>query len=230
MRRIAILLAALISFSAQAQVGVHIPGDPRLQSVDYRPDGVTPIQGIVGYQIVVELAPDEVVRSIALGDSSAWHVNADKAGNRLFLKPTAAGVATNMTVVTDVRTYAFDLTVSADGTSAPYAIRFRYPDLTSSSPDDASFPTRPALGGYKLRGHHALWPTAISDDGVRTFIEWPADGPLPATYIRDTDGHETLANGYMRGRFYVLDSVDAHLVFRLDKRSARANRVMAEQQ
>lgn len=215
------LLFAATSLPAEAQFGVPGVSDPRLQSVEYRPDQVTNIHGTVGYQIVIELAPDEAVRSIALGDSSAWQVSADKAGNRLFLKPTAAGAATNMTVITDVRTYAFDLTVSEQGATSPYTVRFRYPDRADSHASQ----TGTVVGYYRLHGHRTLWPSAISDDGVRTFIGWPPDGPLPATYVRDSDGHETLANGYMRGAFYVLDSVDAHLVFRLDKRSARADRV-----
>lgn len=208
-----------------AQVGAAPEyGDPRLQVMDYRAGEVVPIHGVVGFQLSIELAPDEVVRTIALGDAGAWQASADKAGNRLFLKPLIEGVTTNMTVVTDVRTYAFELTGGdASGTVSPWTIRFRYP-ASERSIALASPAASGMIGRYRLTGDRNLRPAAISDDGVRTFIDWPAEVVLPATYIRDTGGRETLANGYMRGSFYVLDSVERHLVFRLDRRVARADR------
>ncbi|MEH3098725.1 TrbG/VirB9 family P-type conjugative transfer protein [Sphingomonas adhaesiva] len=218
------LLLALGGAAMAQQAPLTPPGDPRFQTFDYRPEQVVPVRGAVGYQLVIELAPDETVRSVALGDAGAWQVNADRAGNRLFVKPAGAGAATNMTVVTDVRTYAFDLTSSGEAGMVPYSIRFRYPNASGSDSSDQSTTPGTMVGFYRLHGHRTLWPTAISDDGTRTFIDWPADGPLPATYVRDAAGNERLANGYMRGKFYVLDSVDEHLVFRLDKRSARADR------
>src|SRR4029079_8232692 len=84
-------------------------GDPHLQVVDYVDGQIVQLHGAPGYQLMIELSPDEQVQSVALGDSGAGKVRVTKAGDRLFLKPTQAGVATNMTVVTSVRVYAFDL-------------------------------------------------------------------------------------------------------------------------
>ncbi|WP_242416506.1 TrbG/VirB9 family P-type conjugative transfer protein [Sphingomonas panni] len=220
-----ILLAALLAASpVAAQVMPMLGmGDPRLQSMDFRPDQVIRLTGAVGYQITVELAPDETVRSIALGDSSAWAASTDRGGNRLFLKALLADVATNMTVITDVRTYAFDLQGTADaGMTSPYLVRFRYPSVVANTSGDPVMGEM--TGSYLLRGDRALRPVAISDDGIHTYIEWPADALLPATYVGQADGSETLANGQMRGRYYVLDSVDTNLIFRLDKRVAKAKR------
>lgn len=198
-------------------------GDPRLQSIEYRPDQIVRLTGTVGYQLTLELAPDETVRSIALGDSGAWSASTDRSGNRLFLKALVADVTTNMTVITDVRTYAFDLEgVSEARPTSPYLVRFRYPSVATATSSDPAMGKM--IGAYYLRGDRRLRPTAISDDGTHTYIEWPTDALLPATYVRETDGRETLANGQMRGRFYVLDSVDTHLVFRLDKHIAKAER------
>ncbi len=226
-----LLLALSLATAAQGQVRPQPgPGDPRLQSIDYRPDQVVQVTGAVGYQIAIELAPDETVRSIALGDTGAWTATVDKTGNRLFLKALMANVVTNMTVVTDVRTYAFDLEGLAQAnTTSPYIVRFNYPSptMTGMYPMPGT-PAKKMTGAYRLRGDRALRPAAISDDGQHTYIEWPADVPLPATYIRESGGRETLANGYMRGQHYVIDSVEAHLVFRIDRQVARADRVALE--
>ena len=225
MRLGGLLLATLLAASPAVAQFMPEPGmgDPRLQSIDFRPDRVIRLTGVVGYQITVELAPDETVRSIALGDSSAWAASTDRGGNRLFLKALLADIATNMTVITDVRTYAFDLQGAADpGMTAPYLVRFRYPSVTASVSGDPVMGEM--TGSYLLRGDRRLRPVAISDDGIQTYIEWPTDALLPATYVRQADGSETLANGQMRGRYYVLDSVDANLAFRLDKRVAKARR------
>lgn len=225
MRLGGILLVTLLATTPAAAQVMPLPGmsDPRVQSIDFRADQVIRLTGAIGYQITVELAPDETVRSIALGDSSAWAASTDRSGNRLFLKALLADVATNMTVITDVRTYAFDLQGTADtAMTSPYLVRFRYPSVAANISSDPVMGEM--TGSYLLRGDRALRPVAISDDGIHTYIEWPADALLPATYVGQADGSETLANGQMRGRYYVLDSVDTNLVFRLDKRVAKARR------
>lgn len=212
-------------------------GDARIQTIEYRNSQVVRIRAAPGYQVTIELAPDERIESIALGDSSAWQVTANKAGNLLFVKPILTDVTTNMTVITDVRTYNFDLTGVAEVSGdLPYAIRFSYPGLSTVGPP--GMPQMPGMTGmpggaqtgsmigtYRLRGHRSLRPDAISDDGMRTFIDWPPDGPLPAVYSRDDDGRETLLNGNIRGRLFVIDSVNPHLVFRMDRHRAGADRI-----
>jgi type IV secretion system protein VirB9 len=205
-------------------------GDARIQSIEYRNSQVVRIRAAPGYQVTIELAPDERIESIALGDSGAWQVTANKAGNLLFVKPIQTDATTNMTVVTDVRTYNFDLTGVAEVSSdLPYAIRFTYPALTTIPPGPQNMFGRPPAGSivgtYRLHGHKTLLPDAISDDGTRTFIDWPADGPLPAVYSRDRDGRETLLNGNVRSGLFVIDGINQHLVFRVDQHRAGADRL-----
>lgn len=203
-------------------------GDARIQLVDYRTDQVVLIEAAAGYQVSVELASDEQVQSVAVGDSAAWQVTANRAGNRLFLKPVQASGATNMTVVTNVRTYAFDLaSQSAPMVGAPYTVRFRYPAsaVAAAGPDQAP---SAMIGHYRVRGSSSLIPARIGDDGVRTYIDWPAKAGLPAVYVLGIDGRESLANGNMRDGLFVIDGIAQHLVFRIDKRKARADRMLSE--
>jgi type IV secretion system protein VirB9 len=219
-----ILLAAIavaIALPAMAQVRPQPgTGDPRIQTVMYDADQVVSLQVASGYELTVEFAPDERIENVAIGDSGAWQVTPNKRGDRLFLKPLQ-GVTTNMTVVTDARSYVFELSPGSAG-GAPYVVRFRYPPPSPPANGGAA-PVGP--GRYKLAGSNDVRPDAISDDGSKTFILWRDSQTLPAVFVIDRDGKETLADGAMRDGRYVLDSVNNKLVFRLDKKMATAARV-----
>jgi type IV secretion system protein VirB9 len=219
------LLLALSGAGAAAQVRPQPGyGDARMQTIDYRRDQVVQIEGAPGYQVMIALAPDEQVQNVALGDSAAWQVVASQSGNMLFVRPTQDGVSTNMTVITSARFYAFDL-VPANG-SPPYEVRFRYPVEPDAVASGASNAAAEAVGMYRLGGTRSLWPAKMHDDGVKTYIDWPHDAPLPAVFIIDDYGRERLANGNMRDGLYVIDSVHERLLFRIDRKTARAKRYL----
>ena len=198
-------------------------GDPHLQTVEYKADQVVLIEVALGYQTTLQLAPDEKIESIAVGDSSAWQVTASRSGDHIFIKPLQQGVGTNMTVITSNRLYAFDLAPLFGPTpTMAYTIQFRYAPQAAAG--EAAVATE--LGRYKLSGARALRPSAIDDDGQHTHIEWPAEAALPAIYVLDDAGRETLANGAMRDGLYVIDSVNRHLIFRIDRQTARAERAV----
>ena len=221
-------LALLAAIPSQAQVRPQPgTGDPRLQTVDYAPDQVVTLQVAAGYQLTVELAPDEQIENVALGDSAAWQVTANRRGDRLFIKPLQQGVATNMTVITNARVYAVDLVPLSGATpDMAYTVRFNYPEPAEETGEDSADAGAGTLQGrYRLSGARRLRPSRIGDDGRQTFIEWPEDRPLPAVYGIGRDGQETLVNGMMREGVYVIDSVLTTLVFRIDRDVARASRV-----
>jgi type IV secretion system protein VirB9 len=217
-------LAALISVPAAAQVRPQAePGaDPRLQSVAYAPDQVILLEGAPGYQMTIELSPDERAETIAIGDSSAWQVTANKRGDLLFVKALTGGVATNMTVITNVRTYNFDLAPASSAQMA-YTVRFHYPPPPAAEEEELA--DAAAEGRYRLGGDKALRPSEISDDGIHTYIRWPRDRALPAVYAVTDSGLEMLVNGMMRADdLFVIDSVSRKLVFRIDGNTATATR------
>ncbi|MHA6720197.1 TrbG/VirB9 family P-type conjugative transfer protein [Sphingomonas sp. RS6] len=231
----ALLFLVLLAPSAEAQIRPRPTGaNAHVQSVDFIAGQVVQLQSAPGYQLMVELAPDEHVENVALGDSAAWQVNINHAGNRLFLKPLQAGASTNMTVVSDARLYLFDLTtIATPEADTPYTVEFRYPapvtlERIPGSPGTTQ-PETPPVGRYKLRGDKGLRPAGIHDDGVQTYIEFAQGVPLPAIYAIDGRGRETLVNGMMRDGRMVVDSVAEVLVFRIDRRKATATRVILEQ-
>ncbi|MCW2404403.1 type IV secretion system protein VirB9 [Sphingobium sp. B1D7B] len=210
---------------AHAQVRPYSAGgDPRFQIVNYRAEQVVQLQTAPGYQLSVEFAPDERIESVAVGDSGAWQVTPNRRGDQLFIKTVQAGTTTNMTVVTDARIYLFDLypldRVSPD---MAYRVRFIYPrppeDVQQAVPDEEIVDAY-----YTLRGDKTLRPIELSDDGVHTYIEWPPNVAMPAIYMVDERGQESLVNGMMRDGFFVVDAIAPRLVFRIDRRSASAIR------
>jgi type IV secretion system protein VirB9 len=199
-------------------------GDPRIQSVLYDPDQVVQLQAAPGYQLAVEFASDEQIESVAVGDSAAWQVTPNRRGDHLFIKAVAAGVSTNLTVVTSARTYLFELTPLFDAAAGmAFTVRFRYPGESAAAAADAQ--AAPVDASYRVSGARALRPTRIGDDGTHTYIEWPEESPLPAVYALDAQGRETLVNGGMRDGLFVIDGVSRRLVFRIDRNVARAVRI-----
>ena len=225
-------LVTAVPSAAQVQP-VPGDGDPHLQVVDYQAGQVVQLRGSPGYQLMVELSPDEQIQNVALGDSGSWQVSINKAADRLFLKPVQAGSATNMTVVTSVRLYAFELVTVADATmEMPYTVQFRYPAPTShaATAGNEGFvdvaAARRRLSQYRISGDRVLRPAAVTDDGFRTYIRWPKGAPIPAIYAIDPFGNEVLVNGMMGpDDIYVVDGTPQQLLFRIDREVAQARRV-----
>lgn len=222
-RAAALLAITLVALPAMAQVDpVPIGIDASIQAVTYAEGKVVRLSATPGYQLTVEISADETIENIALGDSSAWQVAPSRRRDRIFIKPLQYGITTNMTVVTGTRTYLFELVPSSGSGSDAQIVRFVYPEPTpvSTPPDEQ----RVDQGLYKLTGTRELFPSAISEDGIRTFMQWDADATLPAVYTVDELGQEKLVDAMMRDGILTIDEVVPHLVFRLDGKLARAVR------
>jgi type IV secretion system protein VirB9 len=230
MRRLLLASALLAAAPAQGQIRPQPgAGDPHLQSVAYDSGRIVELEGAPGYQLTVVLSPDEQVQNVAVGDGAAWQVSVNHAGDHLFIKPIAP-VPTNMTVITTVRVYNFNLVpVEAPMPDTPYTVRFTYPQIAAAAPDGARYvdvsPLRRAQSRYRMSGDRTLRPDSVSNDGTHTYIGWSADKPIPAVYAVSPTGQEMLTNGGMRDDFYVVDGVPANLVFWIDARTAEAVRL-----
>jgi type IV secretion system protein VirB9 len=227
--RLALFLLALqMPVAAMAEVRpAPGPGDPRIQSVVYDTNQVVQLQVATGFQLTVEFALDERIENVAVGDSGAWQVTPNKRGDHLFIKAVQSGVTTNLTVVTDARSYMFELMpLYGPLPDMAYTVRFTYPAPAVATVAATTPAAEP--GRYKLGGAKAIRPTEIDDDGEKTYIVWPPETPLPAIFAIDEKGREMLVDGAMRDGQYVIDSVKAKLLFRLDKDVASAVRVKAK--
>lgn len=212
---------AISAMAASAQTPSG--GDVRIRTLQYDASEVFRLRVATGYQVTILFSPEERVESVGIGDSDGWQVTLNGEADALFVKPVRSNGTTNMTVISDVRVYNFELTAAhTPGTDTPFTVRFLYSD-----PSDNGTPEPEAqlsIGRYRMSGARNARPVAISDDGIRTYIEWSDDQAIPAVFAIDSAGHERLIEGQVRNGLYVIDGVYQALLFRLDRRSARASR------
>lgn len=181
--------------------------DPRIRLVPYDSGRVFSLLGYVGYQIDLQFEPGETFVGLAAGDIDALSFVAQD--NHLFLKPKAPRVGTNLTVLTNRRQYQFDYAASShrpdpDTDEVIYAVRFTYPPPPHDPHADEPAKTAAALAraaevpprniDYWYCGNPALKPSAASDDGLHTRIRFPGNAELPALFVRNEDGTESLLN------------------------------------
>jgi type IV secretion system protein VirB9 len=204
-----ILLACLLAIAAKAEVLPPAGGtDARIRTVAYGADQVYRLFGYVGYHLDLEFEADETFEALSGGDLDGLTYSAH--GNVLTLKPKVAATEMNLAVTTSKRRYYFEYSASArrpSGSVDPvmYAVRFSYPKppLKSDGLTDeerlaqkleASKTARPRNSDYWYCGDKTLKPVGASDDGVQTRLSFAPRGELPAVFVRNDDGSESLLN------------------------------------
>jgi type IV secretion system protein VirB9 len=207
--------------------------DSRIRTMLYDADQVYRLRGYVGYQIDLEFERGESFVGLGAGDVDGLGFAAQD--NHLFIKPKAVKVRTNLTVLTTRRSYHFDYEViSPAGPErfAPqliYTLRFTYP-AAPPSPASAAVAEAdaarnleraagavPANRDYWFCGSPALLPLAAFDDGVHTHLRFNPREELPAVFVRNEDGTESLLNFSVQQGELVIHRVAAKFVVRRGK-------------
>ena len=224
-RKAMLLVVLLLGVPAAAvQVPTAGPIDPRIRTVVYNPREVVTITGQMGYQMVVSFGTGERIENISVGDSLGWQVTPNKKADLLFLKPIDKLPSTNMTVVTNLRRYNFELIAVAASTRRmqTYDIRFVYPneELAAQSlavpeaPVSDSAPPDNWNFAYSYAGSKAIVPARVFDDGRFTYFQWPESVDTPAVFAVGSDGKEALVNHVVRGRYFVVEQVSPQFILR----------------
>lgn len=99
--------------------------DARLVDVPYQEREVVKIDSKLGIQATVAFEDGELIENVAVGDAENWQITPNKRADLLFVKPLEATARTNMTVVTNRRTYFFDL-VATPKSDPVYMLSFTY--------------------------------------------------------------------------------------------------------
>jgi type IV secretion system protein VirB9 len=199
----------IIALSTLALSPMRSDAENRLiRSVKYDATQVFRIRGWVGYHIDLEFEQGETFSSLGGGDLGALSYGAFE--NHLVLKPTAANIRTNLTVITSRRTYIFDYVVDS-GVPNPstddlvYSLRFTYTPVpavgglptqvdTVSKDLKGAEATRVRNYDYWFCGDVSLQPIEASDDGVHTRLRFSPSAEIPAFFVRSDDGTESLLN------------------------------------
>ncbi|MFI4964114.1 MAG: TrbG/VirB9 family P-type conjugative transfer protein [Caulobacterales bacterium] len=225
LRLLALMLLAA-PLAAQAAVAPR-PGyeDPHIQTASYDPDQVVMLRGVLGYQMMLQFAPDERLESVSVGDALGWQVTPNKNANLLFLKPLERNAATNMNVVTSQRRYAFELRVLPKGArtvTAPYVVKFTYPSVAVAvaEPPPPEPPPEERNRAYVVTGAPENTPVRVFDDGRMTYFAWAPQASAPAIFALSADGKESLVNYDIRGPYTVVEQLAPRFVLRNGKQVA----------
>jgi type IV secretion system protein TrbG len=194
----------------------------------------------------ITLEPGEQLGAVAAGDTVRWVIGDTTSGSgetkctHVLVKPFTAGLATNLVITTDQRTYRLALTSTAH--TAMAALSWTYPQdqlIALKRAAEKNERTRPvATGlaleqlhfGYAISGDRPSWrPLRVFDDGRQTFIEFPASlstGEAPPLFLVDAKGAAQLVNYRVHGRYYVVDRIFNTAELRLGLRHQQIVRIM----
>lgn len=203
MKRRVLALSIGLSLAASAW-GAQMPEagrkDPRIRFAVYDPYDVVTIYTRIGLETHVVLDPDEKIVDMTGGDVEAWGVATKLARNGVFLKPAGELPDTNLHVVTNKRTYSFDLKLAKKhkGDVGFMTVFFRYPESERLAEAtmretakirqllDAGSPATNRR--YSVQGASELAPAEAWDDGRTTFLRFRARSRMPAVYTSTGDG------------------------------------------
>ena len=175
----------------------------------------------------IALQPGERLVSVSAGDTVRWVVGDTLSGSgpgarsHVLVKPVAAGLATNLMIATDRRTYHLELTSLSESYMA--ALSWRYPSDTLAGLTErnsaalAREEARIAEGldlaslnfSYRIAGARPAWrPVRVFDDGRQVFIQMPealAAVEAPPLFVLGTGGRAELVNYRVQGNYYIVD-------------------------
>lgn len=155
---------------ASIESNTPMPTDTRIKTFVYNPNEIFQVKFMVGYQSIIELQKDEDVELITFGDATPWNVTT--LGRRIFLKATEPGVKTNMTIITDKRTYLLEIMSNSDDDDTDdritYILRFFYPDINVDVPPTTAKLAKIALNkrvASSYRKNNTIATSAIAGVG-----------------------------------------------------------------
>ncbi|AHG48792.1 type IV secretion protein VirB9 (plasmid) [Rhizobium leguminosarum bv. trifolii CB782] len=214
--------------------------DSRVRFVDYQPYNITKVVGTLRSSVQIEFAADEEIAHVALGNSVAWEVA--PAGNILFLKPRENQPVTNISVVTtrrdgSTRSYQMELTVRDGsveaGQNTYFYVKYRYPtDEAERRRQEAAARALVAEAGdadrvlalhedygprnwrYAAQGAQALEPQAVYDNGKLTTFAFAGNQEMPAIYMENSDGTESLVPKSVDGNLVLVHAISRKFILR----------------
>jgi len=205
MKKLFFIATLLVCSLAHAEVD-----DTRIQQVVYGKKTVYPIRAQVGKATLIQFEDgerlDESATSssiLGMGDADAWNLGA--RGSSIVFKPSAKKPQTNLVIVTNRRSYIFDLDMAKQGEQPTYFIYFDYPDSDAAKAAQEAEKSKMVASAkteritpntdYAWRGTNALLkPTAAWDDGRFTRLMYDSAIETPVFFKILPDGTEAQVN------------------------------------
>jgi type IV secretion system protein VirB9 len=214
--------------------------DSRVRFVDYDPYNVVQVVGSLRSSVQVEFSSDEEIAHVALGNTVAWEVA--PAGHILFLKARENQPLTNLQVVTtrrdgSKRSYQLELTTRegqvGTGSGTFFYVKFRYPGdeaearrLAAAAQAEGAQARHadtvlaaherfgPRNWRYSAQGSGAIEPASVYDNGKVTTLTFAGNAEVPAIYIVNSDGSESLVPKSVEGNLVLVHAIAPKLVLR----------------
>lgn len=179
-------------------------------------------QPVINCQVLrvteIVLNSDETIAKdgVGAGDTERWAIQ--PLTNRVLVKPKETGIATDLIVETNRRSYHFALR-----TQAPYMpqVAFYYPDdiraaeaarqtavREAATQAPSPYPSKPLNFAYRITGPYVPWrPLFAFDDGEHTYLQFPDNtliSDMPTLMVQNGK-QQALVNYQVRGSYYVTD-------------------------
>ena len=196
------------------------PLDIRIRTAVYNENQVYRIETDLRHSTTIHFGAGERFEAVIVGDTESFQVDPiPELGNVLTIKPHVANASTNMTVITNRRTYSFHLREGSipNRTGMFFEVRFRYPDEERRAAG-ASQPKgfeAPRNYNYRVSGDGDFRPTHIYDDGRYTYFVFPENGRQPALFKADDQGRERTVNWTQQGNTVRVLGVNTYWTLRI---------------
>lgn len=194
--------------------------DPRVTYATFQEGQVYNIYTQIRTVTLIEVGDGERIQSIAIGDLESFNIDRLEGQNLFIIKPTVAGVSTNVTVETNRHIYFLNV-VSTTKRAPMYSVKFTVPGSRSVGTGTAAgsppAPPSETLQYVVLKKPRmpAFTPVAIKDDGYKTSFRIPADAPMPAIYRADRSGLEYTVNSHVSGTTITVTTRSPRWVLRM---------------
>lgn len=198
-------LAAPPAVAVAAEVPTASRFDTRIRTVTYNPEDVVTVATAAGSATTIMFEEGEQYQNHVFGDAAAWSFAEVNGGRGVAIKPAAEKADTNLTVFTDRRVYVFELKyLTAKDAQSVFLVTFKYPQtekqvsqaVVEKAAIDEAFadPPKAANLSYTMSGDKSISPVNAWDDGTFTFFKFRRNQDVPAIYMVDGDGRETIVN------------------------------------
>lgn len=228
---LALLVAAIAAPALALDEPLSSEFDNRIRYTVYNPRDVVHLDAVIGIATHIVFEEGERYVTHAFGDAQAWSFAVE--GNHVFIKPKADNAETNLTIVTDRRTYYFKLRYwPTRRAHAVYGLSFTYPDTEARKARELAEAAAVEEGfaaerqgynlNYTMSGDTDIAPINAWDNNEATYMKFPGNRDIPAIYMVDADGNESIVNRNTIGEaneIVTLHKVNAKWILRLGDRA-----------
>ena len=245
-RKIFAAMSLCAVFGANAEImPTALPTDSRMVVVKYNASQIINLLTAPGYTTHIEFEKGETLElPPAFGDSFQWEQ--ENQGNHLFIKPDKPNITTNMTVVTNKRSYHFQLTSSPEGGIYYQYVQFKYQksgktEMKLAQVAEPSVEEKPAvrtkepeisaaditaMSTYSISGEAPFKPEFVVSNGKFTYFKFPSNiKELPVIYVKEGGEYHVVNQTYKpESGFITISKVADHYLLAIEDQKVEVNK------